>query len=410
MSKPVLKGSPTLMQKLNTSLMVDVIQKHGPISRAELAKRTGLSNPAVSTLIASLLEEEIIREVGTADSTGGRPARLLEFNEQAGYLVGVDVGGTSMSGALVDLGGNILHREKLPTRKNQDTVSTLTELIEKLLEGSALPKQRFRGIGLGIPGVTDAQGQKIAYAPGVGWENLDLGKILGDKFGVPLFADNDVNCFARGEMWRGELQNVKNGAAVTIGTGIGVGLIIDEHLYQGANNAAGEVGYWLLGSLGPIEKPTGYGPLESIAAGPGIARQAMDELKSNEQSGPILRELVGNDLSGITAKEIFEAARSGDVYSAQLIEQSATYLGICLANMATLLNMEKIVIGGGVSKAGSQLLDPVRHIVATLSPYPPQIEISTLQEDGAILGAVSGVLGLRESSIHFSELDWENAR
>lgn len=407
MARHVLKGSAKLMQKLNTSLVLDIIQQSGPISRTELAQQTRLSNPAISTLIAPLLEEGIVEEIGTADSTGGRPARLLQFNAKSGYLVGVDIGSNLMSGAVVDMGGNIVLRKTCPSEKGEKCVEILVSLIEELWKEADQPDEKLKGIGLGIPGITANNGQRVSFAPGIGWEDFDIGKILDKKFHVPLFADNDVNCFARGELWQGALKNVTNGAAVTIGTGIGVGIVIDQRVYRGSHSAAGEVGYWLLGSLGPIEKLAGFGPLESIAAGPGIARQAIAELSENPQSGQILRELVEGNIEKITAKDVFTAARLGDSYCQSLVKQTTDYLGILMANMASLLNMEKIVIGGGISRVGEQIITPIRHIVEHLSPYPPEIEISTLQADATILGAVSGVLGLRESSIQFSQLHWD---
>jgi len=400
----VLKGSAKLMQKLNTSLILQIIQEKGPISRTELAKLTHLSNPAVSALIAPLLKDGIVKEVGTATSTGGRPRRLLQFNARAGFLVGVDAGGTKMAGAIVDLAGNILQRETRPSTPGEPSVKALFDLIESLMRSFGAPREELRGIGLGIPGVTDTMGQKVSFAPGIGWENMDIGRIVTERFNVPFFADNDVNCFARGELWRGALEGVENGVAITIGTGIGVGLVIDGRVYQGSNNAAGEVGYWLLGALGPIEKPTGFGPLESTAAGPGIARRAQEDLAADPGKGLKLRELVGGDLGRITAKEVFEAALLNDPYCQGLVQKTTTYLGILVANLASLLDVEKIVIGGGLSRAGNQLIVPIREIVEKLSPYPPQVEISELQEDAAILGAVSGVLSLRETSIHFSQV------
>ena len=404
MTDRFLKGSAKLMQKMNTSLILQIIQERGPISRTELAKLTNLSHPAVSALLAPLLEDGIVKEVGTAASTGGRPPRLLQFNAKAGFLIGVDVGGTTMAGAVVDLAGNILHRENRASAMGERSIAILIELIDSLIQLSDMPPAGLRGIGLGIPGVTDSKGQKVSHAPGVGWESLDIGKIITERFGAPFFADNDVNCFARGELWRGALRGVENGAAITIGTGIGVGLVLNGHVYQGSNNAAGEVGYWLLGALGPIEKSTGFGPLESIAAGPGIARQAIQELTGDPEKGPKLRELVAGDLSRITAKEVFEAALLDDAYCQELVKQTTTYLGILVANLASLLDVERVVLGGGLSRAGNQLIVPIREIVEKLSPYAPQIELSELQEDGAILGAVSGVLGLGETSIHFSEV------
>ncbi len=402
----IQKGSPQLMQQLNTSLILDLIKSHGPISRVELAKLTKLSNPAVSAIIASLLEEGWVEEIGVAESTGGRPARLLQFNSRVGYLIGVDVGGTKMAGAVVDLAGNILARKTIPSKDNgaqADSIGRLTSLVSELQGEVDLPSDSFKGIGLGIPGVTDPLGQRVRLAPGIGWENVDIGRVLTDEFGVPLFADNDANCFARGEVWRGDLQGVKNGIAITIGTGIGVGIVINGHVYQGSHSASGEVGYWLLGSLGPIEQHQGFGPLESLASGTGVATQARKELQDPSIKSS-LRARVGNDLTQLTAQQVFEEALQGDIYARQLVDRTTTLLGILLANMASLLDVEKIVIGGGVSRAGEQLVSPIRGIVEKLTPYPPRIAISQCQEDAAILGAVAGVLEQNESMISFSQL------
>lgn len=407
MPQRVLKGSAKLMQKLNTSLILETIKESGPISRAELAKRTRLSNPAVSTLISRLMEEGLVEEIGTADSTGGRPARLLQFNPKAGYLIGVDIGANLMSGAVVDMGGNIVLRRSCPSTKGLRSADILVSLIEELWAQAGQPPEKLLGVGLGIPGITANNGQRVSYAPAIGWDDFDIGAVVRARFSVPIFADNDVNCLARAEVWRGALRHVANGAALTIGTGIGAAIVIDGRVYRGSQGAAGEVGFWLLGALGPIEKRTGFGHLESTAAGPGIALQAREELRRSPQSGAILREMVEGDLERITAKEVFAAARQGDPLSQAVVNRATEYLGILVANMASLLNMEKVVIAGGLSRTGEQLLAPIRSIVEQLSPYPPEIELSQLQEDATILGAVSGVLELRESSIQFSHLSWE---
>ena len=200
------------MQQLNTSLILDVIKREGPISRSQIAERTKLSNPAVSAIIASLLEEGLVDEVGVAASTGGRRARLLQFNPSAGFLIGIDVGGTKMYGGAVDLAGNIIARQSIFSKggeSTEDSIQRLMGLIYDLIEKVDLPVQSFKGIGLGIPGVTDSQGQRVRLAPGIGWENVDVGQVLTGEFGVPLFADNDANCFARGELWRASSRSAE---------------------------------------------------------------------------------------------------------------------------------------------------------------------------------------------------------
>lgn len=396
------------MQQLNKSLILDLIKTDGPITRVALAKKTELSNPAVSAIISSLMEEGWVEEIGMAESTGGRPARLIRFNPRAGFLIGVDIGGTKMAGAAVDLSGNILARRAVVSKgkdsgSKQSAIDRLIDLISDLSIAVGSSSGSFKGIGLGIPGVTDPKGQQVRLAPGIGWENVDVGSVLTERFGVPLFADNDANCFARGEFWQGELRGVQHGIAVTIGTGIGVGIIINGHVYRGAHNASGEVGYWLLGSLGPIKKNQGYGPLESQASGAGMANRARRDLMDSRISST-LRDRVGDDLACLTAQHVFEEAKRGDNYALKLVEDTTSLLGILIANMASLLNVEKVVLGGGVSRAGEQLLGPINRIVEGLTPYAPEISISLFPEDAAIVGAVAGVLEQNESLISFSQL------
>ncbi len=404
----IQKGSHQLMQQLNKSLILDLIKADGPIARVELAKKTKLSNPAVSAIISLLLEEGWIEEIGVAKSTGGRPARLLKFNSRAGFLIGVDIGGTKMAGAAVDLAGNILERRTIASKDKEclskkGSIDKLIALISDLRSAVGSSSGSFKGIGLGIPGVTDAKGQRVRLAPGIGWENVDIGGVLTKRFGVPLFADNDANCFARGEFWQGSLRGTQCGIAVTIGTGIGVGIVMNGQIYQGANNAAGEVGYWLLGNIDLIEKNHGYGPLESVASGAGMANRAYKDLLDGKIV-TTLRDRVENDLTRLTAQHIFEEAKQGDAYALWLVEETTTLLGILIANMASLLNVEKIVIGGGVSRAGEQLLRPLKSITEKLAPYVPEIAISQSPEDTAILGAVAGVLEQSANLISYSSL------
>lgn len=406
MADKIHKGTFELIQNVNTSLVKSVIQDHGPISRIEIGRKTGLSNPTVSTIVASLIREGVVKETGKTVSTGGRPARLLKFNPKSGLLIGVDVGGTNMVGAVVDLDGNILTRKTLPTNTGEPgstAIGQLAKVVSFLLNESGYALEKFEGIGLGVPGVINPAGREVQFAPGVGWENIDVGAIISHEFKLPVFVDNDSNCFVRGERWRGELQNAKSGVGISIGTGIGVGIMIEDQVYAGAHGAAGEVGYWLLGPSGSVAKPEGYGWFEKAYSGVGIAKRAIADLTQNSQLGGLLRAMVNNALSAITAKEIFAAASAGDEYCVDLVNESTKFLGIMVANLASLLDVETIVLGGGLSRAGDQILKPVTNVVNVLCPYPPQIRISSLREDANVLGAVAGVLAQRQNFVGFSQ-------
>lgn len=398
--KEMTKGNSKLIKELNLAIVLDLIRMEQPISRTDIAKRTRLSNPAVSTIINRLLTEELVQEVGKAPSQGGRRAQLLQLNSRAGFVLGLDVGGTKIAGGVVDLAGNILSKHTVAMNSREESLESLLGVINHLLAPSNRPHGRCWGIGLGVPGAVDPTQAVIQFSPGVGWDNIDIKKVLEKEFSLPIWIENDVNGFVRGEHRYGNLQGVQNGIGVTIGTGIGVGLLLNNKVYHGQHGAAGEIGYWLLGSKGPVRRSDGYGPLEEYAAGPGIARRAQLAVEAREQMGSVLLGLAGGDCSKITAELVFKAAELGDPLSETIVSDTIQLLGIMMANLASLLDVERIVVGGGVSRAGEVLLNGIGEIVKNLAPYPPEMVVSLLQEDAGILGAAAGVL---ESNVFF---DW----
>lgn len=399
--KEMTKGDSKLIKELNLAIVLDLIRTEQPISRTDIAKRTKLSHPAVSTIINRLLAEDLVQEVGKAPSQGGRRAQLLQFNSQAGFVLGIDVGGTKIAGGAVDLAGNILSKHTVVTKSHESSLESLLEVINYLLIHAKQPRNRCWGLGLGVPGAVDPTQTVIQFSPGVGWDNIDIKSVLEKEFALPVWIENDVNGFVRGEHRYGNLLGVQNGIGVTIGTGIGVGLLLNNQVYQGQHGAAGEIGYWLLGSRGPITRSAGYGPLEEYAAGPGIARRAQLALESSEQQATILLDVVAGDSSKITAETVFQAAQLGDPLSETIVSETVQFLGIMMANLASLLDVQRIVVGGGVSRAGTILFNGINEVVNKLAPYPPEIVVSLLQEDAGILGAAAGVL---ESNVVLNRL------
>ncbi len=230
---------------------------------------------------------------------------------------------------------------------------------------------------------------------------VPLGEYLRRELGRPVYMENDVNAILRGEVWKGALQGAQHAVCVTVGTGIGVGLLVNGQVYPGARGSAGEIGYWLIGALGPIARSSGYGPLETFAAGPGIARRYVARLKARGGSSVVL-DLAGGDMTRITARLVAEGAVLGDPLALDVWRETAEVLGVALANLCCLMDPEVLVVGGGVSRAPRELLlDPVRRIVETLVPYPPRVVPSQLGEHAGILGAVATVLDSRRSSISY---------
>ena len=385
MANPSCKTNGQLLKAIHEGAVLKAVRDNGPLSRAEISEMTGLTAPTVSSLLQSLAEQGVIRTCGIGESTGGRKPVLFEFHPGAAVVVGVDVGATKMAGGLTNLAGQVLARETI-TRSNgpADSYERLSLLIERLL--AAVPAGvPVRGIGLGVAGVTRLAEGTVTLAPGLGWSEYPLGRLLEQRFGLPVFLDNDVNAILLGECWFGVARGERNVLCMAVGTGIGAALSIEGRLYRGANDAAGEVGYVATDrsalSRPPVTKGA-YGFLEGEAAGPGIARRGSEALGRT-----------------VTAPEVFRLAAAGDAAAQAVVAETASHLGLALANMVCLINPELVVLTGGVMRSGDQLIGPIRQVVERLVPYPPRIVLSELKEEAGILGGVALVLEAERRSL-----------
>ncbi|HEY8531551.1 MAG TPA: ROK family transcriptional regulator [Limnochorda sp.] len=420
--RPV-KGSGKLIKSLNRSRILEHLQHAGPLSRVELAERTGISLPAVSHLVREMQDEGLIVCVGEGESSGGRRPALFAYNARLAYVVGLDLGATKLAGGISDLDGNLVATATIPTHAAGGSAQPVQERVKGLvldLVGQAgVDLDKVMGIGIGVPGIPDPEGRVVSLAPGLARpaapagagpreeaggtasEQIPLGDYLREELALPVYMENDVNTVLRGEHWKGALQGASNAVCVMIGTGIGVGLLVNGQVYRGAHGAAGEIGYWLIGALGPIARPAGYGPLETFAAGPGIACRFVARLRASGRSSMVL-DLAGGNEEAVTARIVAEAAAMGDPLALDVWRETAEMVGVALANLCSLVDPEVLVVGGGVARAPKHLfLDPVRQIVETLVPYPPNVVASDLGELAGILGAVATVLDSRRDSISY---------
>lgn len=386
-------GRPNLIKRLNRSAILELLREQGPLSRARLAEILHLSPATVTRIISELIEENLVLETGTSDSTGGRRPTLLEFNCAANAIIGIDMGGTHIVGALADLGGNILQKASLPSfsaEDRKDGLEQLIKVIEELLSNPRLKEQELRGIGIGAPSITLHREGIVVWAASLGWRDLPLKKILEERFRVPVFVENDVNLAALGERWYGTGKGVHNLVCISIGTGIGAGIVIGGKLYRGHSEAAGEVGYLVpdISYLG--KRYEHFGCIETLSAGPGIVRRALAAVERDGDT--TLRELAGGDLRTLTAEMVFEAARRGDSLAQGVVDETVDYLSIIVANVAAILNPELIVLGGGIARSADLLIEPIRQRVEGVVPVMPLIKASELGENAAVMGAIAMVL------------------
>lgn len=302
------------------------------------------------------------------------------------YIVAVDVGGTNMVGAIVNHQGQLVHRQGILSIGDTPPGKRLVDLIGALIRKSGLKPESCVGIGLGVPGVTDERGEIVTLAPALNWHAFNLGGFVRDSLGLPVWVENDVNCFLKGEQSLGSMRDVKNGIGITIGTGIGASLLINGHIYRGSRGAAGEMGYWVLDPFLQAQDFQGHGEFESFAAGPGIAARAR-RLLQHKTHHSILAQRYGGDLDSITAEDVFQAAHLGDEIACRVVEDTIAVLGAVLANISSVLDLERIVIGGGVVQGGDFFIEAIQKRIAALSPNPPEVVRSLLNSDANILGA-----------------------
>ncbi len=373
------------MRGINRSAILDIIRLNSPISRTEIAARLDVSLPTVMRIVDELVDEGFVRPQGTTEWSGGRRRSLLEFNAEGQVVVGVDLGGTKMFGAVADLGGTIVDEVDLSRNgsSGEDNYNRLVDLIDTLLASDKLRGRQIRGIGIGAPGITEHKQGVVKWAYTLNWQDLPLKARLSERYGLPITVDNDVNLAALGELWFGAGQNTQNMVVIAIGTGIGAGIIIDGALYLGSHEASGEIGHMIPGRefLGTWHQD--FGALENAASGTGIARRARQILKG--QRSPA-------ELDCLSAEDIFEAARQGQAWAKGLIDEVVDYLAIAIANLSVSFDPELIVLGGGMTRSADLLVEPILRRIEGAIPTLPRLVVSTLGRRAAAMGAVAKVL------------------
>ena len=306
------------------------------------------------------------------------------------FRIGVDVGGTNVKVALVDTTGSIVFTDTVPTRAEMGyeyTISNMIKAIHDVVKESKTDMKDIKGIGFGFPGQIDCDNGVVRLAPNIpGWVNIPIADIVSKEFGVPVKVDNDVRCAALAELNYGAGKGATNMICITVGTGIGSGLIVNGKLVRGASNAAGELGHIKLQMEGgPLCGCGDHGCLEAFASGPSIVAMAEEYVRGGKSTK--YRELAKNE---ITPYYVCEAAKQGDVVAKKIFEIIGNYIGIGLASVVNLLNPEKIVIGGGVADAGEFLFGPIKE---TLKKRSMPIQGEAVQVVHAELGNTAGVIG-----------------
>lgn len=305
--------------------------------------------------------------------------------------IGIDVGGTNVKIALVDEKGGIIYSNSVPTRAEMGyeyTVNIIKQAIYDLLKETKLEPKNIEGIGFGFPGQVDYKSGIVRLAPNIpGWVDVPIAKLIEDEFNIPTRVDNDVRCAALGELNFGAGKGCQNLICITVGTGIGSGLIINGKLVRGASNAAGEIGHIKLQIHdGPICGCGDTGCLEAFASGPAIVAMAEEYICGGKSTK--FREMANSN--DITPFIVAEAAKAGDPVAKRIFTIMGEYIGVGMASVVNLLNPEKIIIGGGVADAGDILMVPLKE---TLKKRAMKIAGEAVEVVPAQLGNTAGVIG-----------------
>jgi glucokinase len=294
------------------------------------------------------------------------------------FVLGIDIGGTNLVVGSVAEDGSVMHGlASEPTQAEageRDVVERLIALAKRTIAQTARehPSAEIIGVGVGAPGPLDTKRGIVLLTPNLGWVNMPLRQIIHDRLNLPASLDNDANCATLGEWWRGAARGTRHAIGITIGTGIGGGIIVDGKLFHGASDCAGEIGHTTIDTEGRRCKCGNYGCLEAYASGPNIALRACEEIKAGAESR--LAGYVGGDLKRITAQTVYQAAHDGDDLATEVVNETAKFLGAGIANLVNIFNPEVVVVCGGVTLAGDHLFTPLRREVARRA-FKPAVSV-----------------------------------
>ena len=378
-------GTPSLLRSLNARTVLELIEGEGPISRAQIARRTGLSKPTVSLALNRLVDSGIAREVGRSSGSRGPAAILYRIDPRAGFVGGLDVGRGWLRAAVADLSGEIIARQvrRSTTRSAHALLDRIDELVTALLADAGVLREQIDRWVLGTSGVVRPGGLSLALATNLpGWGRPEVLSRLHEQFGDVL-VENDVNLATLAEQRFGHGRGVADFVVVSIGTGVGMGLVLDGRLYRGAHGAAGEIGYLPVGSSSD-RRGRRQGLLEAVTGADSVVREAR------------ALGLTGR----LTAAKVFDAARSGDPIALRVVDAEADRIGFALASVVAVVDPELVVLGGGIGKSADLLLKRVGARLHALSPMEPQCVVSALGDDAVLRGALATGLDLAREDLY----------
>ena len=387
-SGTVRKVDRQMMRDVNRSVVLDLIRDGGPLSRSDLARRTSLSKPTVSEIVASLVRDELVHEVGkgVATAIGGRRPVLLEFNASSQAFVGIHFGVNTTTVAVADGAGRTLATRSQTSVRGapRRSLRAVAHMIDAACAAAEVPRSQLRSAAAAVPGLVDRTTGTCVVAPNLGWRNVAVQKEIEDLLGVPAGAYNIAQAAAVAEGRIGAAKGARSFVWVYVGTGVGAAVVSEGRLFYGVRGFSGEIGHCPVADDGPVCGCGRIGCLETVASGAAIARSAHIALRGKRRT--ILRHI----LAPLTAEDVALAAQEGDAVALTVLAEAGEFLGRGISYLVNVLNPEMVVVGGRVSRAGDAWLEPVRASVRhhALDAELVPIVVSVLADRAEITGAL----------------------
>jgi predicted NBD/HSP70 family sugar kinase len=375
--RPAAAAIPPLLKDLNERTVLETIRSSAPVSRAEISRLVGISKPTVSLAIQSLVAAGLVREAAEGPDGPSYGAVFFEPVPDAALVLGFDLGARFLRGAICDLRGAIRARLDVEVAGSDaaSVLDVIAALRDQLVETAGLSDAVIDGVVVGVPGVVDEESGRIELATSVeGLEGIAFRPALRERLELPVTLENDVNLAALGEQWQGVARGVDDFVFLSIGTGMGAGLVLHGELHRGRHGAAGEVDFALVGLAQDVDPCAGA--ISTYATRVAGERSPVTTLQAPFDS-----------------RDIFAAARAGDAFAHEIVDEVARRIALHLVPIAAVSDVSLAVLGGGLGANGDLLLRPVRELLAGWIPYPPQVDVSSLGEAAVLTGALA--VGLR---------------
>lgn len=388
-------GNHTLLKQINKLLVLKTILDNKIISRAKISRLVYLNKATVSNLTDELIKEGYVVEKGYGKSKGGRRPVLLQVNKDVGSIIGIDLGVDYIHIILSNFVGEVIFEEYANMKMGEDKeklFGLLFNLIEKAIKKAPQTPKGILGIGIGVPGIVEKESGTVLLAPNLKWQNVPLRSIVKQRFNLPVYIDNEANAGALGEKWFGEWGKVTDLIYLSVGIGLGAGIIIDNKLFRGTAGFAGEVGHTTINFQDDVCSCGNIGCLENFAS----ERALLSVIKKIVKEGSEDRYICCENVDEITPSQIIQAAKDGSRVCRMAVLEVAEKMGIGVANLVNIFNPEIVIIGNKASFFGDLFLEKLREVINQRSFitqfYNLKIEVSKLKDRAVVLGCIAMVI------------------